>query len=94
MESDQRSPAGTEAEACASDAPAPGRSGDSMGDDTRKTGHILIVDDDDDLRTRMERMVCSTAAFGANQNIDTVPTSRYVFRTPFDTNRPRGKANR
>ena len=50
--------------------------------------------DDDDLRTRMERMVCSTAAFGANQNIDTVPTSRYVFRTPFDTNRPRGKANR
>ena len=50
--------------------------------------------DDDDLRTRMERMVCSTAAFGANQNIDTVPTSRYVFRTPFDTSRPRGKALR
>jgi hypothetical protein len=40
--------------------------------------------DDDDLRERMERMVASTAAFGANQNIDTVPTSRYVFRTPFD----------
>ena len=29
-------------------------------------------------------MVASTAAFGANQIIDTVPTSRYVFRTPFD----------
>ena len=42
--------------------------------------------DDDDLRDRMERMVASTAAFGANQNIDTVPTSRYVFRTPFDSN--------
>ena len=40
--------------------------------------------DDDDLRDRMERMVASTAAFGANQIIDTVPTSRYVFRTPFD----------
>ncbi|MGH3675614.1 MAG: EthD domain-containing protein [Mycobacterium sp.] len=43
--------------------------------------------DDDDLRDRMERMVASTAAFGANQNIDTVPTSRYVFRTPFNSNR-------
>ena len=42
----------------------------------------------------MERMVASTAAFGANQNIDTVPTSRYVFRTPFDANRPRRKAIR
>jgi hypothetical protein len=39
--------------------------------------------DDDDLRHRMERMVASTAAFGANRDIDTVPTSRYVFRTPF-----------
>jgi hypothetical protein len=29
-------------------------------------------------------MVASTAAFGANENIDTVPTSRYVFRTPFE----------
>jgi hypothetical protein len=28
-------------------------------------------------------MVASTTAFGANQNIDTVPTSRYVFKTPF-----------
>jgi hypothetical protein len=39
--------------------------------------------DDDDLRDRMERMVASTAAFGANRDVDTVPTSRYVFRTPF-----------
>jgi hypothetical protein len=39
--------------------------------------------DDDDLRHRMERMVASTAAFGANRDVDTVPTSRYVFRTPF-----------
>jgi hypothetical protein len=40
--------------------------------------------DDDDLRDRMERMVASTAAFGANENVDTVPTSRYVYRSPFD----------
>ncbi|WP_102143768.1 EthD domain-containing protein [Mycobacterium hubeiense] len=39
--------------------------------------------DDDDLNDRMTRMVASTAAFGANQNIDTVPTSRYAWRTPF-----------
>jgi EthD domain len=39
--------------------------------------------DDDDLRDRMERMVASTAAFGANRDVDTVPTSRYVYRTPF-----------
>jgi hypothetical protein len=32
----------------------------------------------------MERMVASTAAFGANENVDTVPTSRYVYRSPFD----------
>ena len=42
--------------------------------------------DDDDLRDRMERMVASTTAFGANRNVDTVPTSRYVFRTPFVDN--------
>jgi EthD domain len=41
--------------------------------------------DDDDLHNRMERMVASTAAFGANRDVDTVPTSRYVFRTPFAT---------
>ena len=40
--------------------------------------------DDNDLRERMNRMVASTSAFGANENIDTVPTSRYVLRTPFD----------
>jgi hypothetical protein len=39
--------------------------------------------DDEDLRDRMERMVASTTAFGANRDVDTVPTSRYVFRTPF-----------
>ena len=39
--------------------------------------------DEDDLRDRMERMVASTAAFGANRDVDTVPTSRYVLRTPF-----------
>ena len=43
--------------------------------------------DDDDLRDRMERMVASTAAFGANKNVDTVPTSRYVYRSPFDEGR-------
>jgi hypothetical protein len=40
--------------------------------------------DDDDLRRRMERMMASTAAFGANENVDTVPTSRFVYRSPFD----------
>lgn len=39
--------------------------------------------DDDDLQHRLGRMIASTTAFGANQNIDTLPTSRYVFRTPF-----------
>lgn len=39
--------------------------------------------DDDDLQHRLARMVASTTAFGANENIDTVPTSRYIFRTPF-----------
>ncbi len=28
-------------------------------------------------------MVANTSAFGANENIDTLPTSRYVFRCPF-----------
>jgi hypothetical protein len=41
--------------------------------------------DDADLTDRMNKMVTSTAAFGANQNVDTVPTSRYVFRSPFAT---------
>jgi hypothetical protein len=39
--------------------------------------------DDDELSRRMERMVSSTTAFGANRDVDTVPTSRYVHRTPF-----------
>ena len=39
--------------------------------------------DDADLADRMGRMVASTSAFGANRNIDTVPTGRYVFRDPF-----------
>jgi hypothetical protein len=39
--------------------------------------------DDADLQHRLGRMVASTSAFGANQNIDTVPTSRYVLKTPF-----------
>lgn len=41
--------------------------------------------DDADLNDRMNRMMASTSAFGANQNVDTVPTSRYVFRSPFTT---------
>jgi hypothetical protein len=41
--------------------------------------------DDDDLQHRLSEMIASTSAFGANENIDTVPTSRYVFRTPFGT---------
>jgi EthD domain len=39
--------------------------------------------DDDDLKQRVSQMVASTTAFGANENVDTVPTSRYVFKTPF-----------
>jgi hypothetical protein len=39
--------------------------------------------DDVDLQHRLSRMVASTSAFGANENIDTVPTSRYVLKTPF-----------
>ncbi len=41
--------------------------------------------DDADLQQRLARMVASTSAFGANENIDTVPTSRYVLTTPFNT---------
>lgn len=39
--------------------------------------------DDADLQDRMSRMITSTTEFGANENIDTVPTSRYMLRTPF-----------
>jgi hypothetical protein len=38
---------------------------------------------DDDLRDRMNRMLASASAFGANENTDTVPTSRYVPCNPF-----------
>lgn len=40
--------------------------------------------DDSDLADRLNRMVASTAAFGANTDVDTVPTGRYVFRDPHD----------
>jgi hypothetical protein len=40
--------------------------------------------DDADLQQRLGRMIASTSAFGANENIDTVPTSRYVLKTPFN----------
>jgi hypothetical protein len=39
--------------------------------------------DDADLRDRMNRMVASTSTFGANADVDALPTSRYVLRTPF-----------
>ena len=39
--------------------------------------------DDADLADRMGKMIASTSAFGANVNIDTVPTGRYVFRSPW-----------
>ena len=39
--------------------------------------------DDSELQNRVGQMIASTTAFGANENIDTVPTSRYVFKTPF-----------
>ena len=35
------------------------------------------------LHDRMTRMVASTSAFGATDNIDTVPTSRFLLRSPF-----------
>lgn len=36
--------------------------------------------DDADLADRMGKMIASASAFGADQNIDTVPTGRYVLR--------------
>jgi hypothetical protein len=41
------------------------------------------ADDDDELGRRIGRMIASTSAFGANENVDTVPTSRYVWLDPF-----------
>ncbi|MGH3967012.1 MAG: EthD domain-containing protein [Mycobacterium sp.] len=40
--------------------------------------------DDADLADRLSQMIASTSAFGANENIDTVPTSRYVLKSPFE----------
>lgn len=39
--------------------------------------------DDAELADRMQRMLTSTGAFGADRDVDTVPTSRYVLRDPF-----------
>ena len=39
--------------------------------------------DEGDLQRLLSRMVASTSAFGGNRNIDAVPTSRYVLKTPF-----------
>jgi EthD domain len=39
--------------------------------------------DDADLGDRMRRMLASTERFGADRCVDTVPSSRYVMRTPF-----------
>ncbi|MDP9166229.1 MAG: EthD domain-containing protein [Actinomycetota bacterium] len=50
---------------------------------TRDLHAFFGAADDDDLGDRMNRMVASTAAFGANVDVDTVPTSRYVMRSPF-----------
>ena len=52
---------------------------------TRDLHAFFGAADDADLSDRMTRMIASTSAFGANENVDTVPTSRYVFRTPFNT---------
>lgn len=41
--------------------------------------------DEADLRRRLTRMLSSVSAFGADRNIDTVPTSRYLLRSPFAT---------
>lgn len=41
--------------------------------------------DEADLRDRVGRLLASVSAFGAHQNIDTVPTSRYLLRSPFVT---------
>jgi hypothetical protein len=43
--------------------------------------------DDADLADRMTKMIASTSAFGANENVDTIATSRYVLRNPFGENR-------
>jgi hypothetical protein len=52
---------------------------------TRDLHAFFGAADDAELGDRMTRMVASTAAFGANENVDTIPTSRYVLRSPFTT---------
>jgi hypothetical protein len=53
-------------------------------DAATKDLHVFFgAADDADLHDRMTRMVASTSAFGATDNIDTVPTSRYLLRSPF-----------
>ncbi|RAU98459.1 EthD domain-containing protein [Mycolicibacter senuensis] len=39
--------------------------------------------DEADLADRLNRLLASVSSFGAHQNIDTVPTSRYLLRSPF-----------
>ena len=41
------------------------------------------ADGPDDLADRLRRMVESVASFGADRDLDTVPTSRYDLRSPF-----------
>lgn len=55
---------------------------------TRDLHVFFDAADDAQLNDRMEQMVASTAAFGANDNVDSVPTSRYLFRSPFTTTAP------
>lgn len=43
---------------------------------------------DADLTARMSQMAASVARFGADRDIDTVPTSRYVLWTPANTLQP------
>ena len=52
---------------------------------TRDVHAFFGASDDAQLEDRMQRMMASTSAFGANRNVDTVPTSRYVMRSPFAT---------
>lgn len=50
---------------------------------TRDLHAFFGAADDADLGDRMNRMVASTSAFGANEQVDCVPTSRYLLRSPF-----------
>lgn len=42
--------------------------------------------DDDELGRRLTAMTTSTAAFGADRDLDVIPTSRYVLSSPFARN--------